>query len=328
MRRRRQSDRHDRDNRRLMAIGEHLPASVARLSVEAAVRRIIARDGLEQVGGRIGRGRLVGKLAGIAGLGEIAINQPRRDAIGEDRLDRRPADPDVASLMRGGEKDGAGRHFGLEDRCDRLGLAPHLVERPVELRGIDRGQIDHRQMHVELVVDDLATKAVGKASDRRLGAAIDRLQRHRTIGKRRADVDNGAAIAHAHPLQRRHHAVHLSEISDFRSALDLFRGQFGDGGKYRRHRDIHPDIDRPEFRFGTIGGCLHRSGIGDIGRDRQGAHAHGDVASSAARSSRAGSRDSSATSKPCRANSSAVARPTPAPAPVITATFGISSLPE
>ena len=48
--------------------------------------------------------------------------------------------------MRGGEKDGAGRHFGFKDWCDRLGFAPHLVERPVELRGIDRRQIDHCQM--------------------------------------------------------------------------------------------------------------------------------------------------------------------------------------
>jgi hypothetical protein len=39
--------RHDGDNRRPVAIREHFPASLARLSVEATVRRIIAGDGLE-----------------------------------------------------------------------------------------------------------------------------------------------------------------------------------------------------------------------------------------------------------------------------------------
>lgn len=54
---------------------------------------------------------------------------------------------------------------------------------PSRLRSIDRGQIHPGQAHVELVLDDFAAKTVDKAPHRRLGAAIDRVRRHQTIGK-------------------------------------------------------------------------------------------------------------------------------------------------
>ena len=56
-------------------VGEHFPAAYARPRVEAAVRAVRAGHRLEQVCRRVGRLLLVRELAGVAGLGEIAIDQ-------------------------------------------------------------------------------------------------------------------------------------------------------------------------------------------------------------------------------------------------------------
>ena len=90
--------------------------------VEPAVRAVRSRNRLEQVGRRIGRYRLVGELSGVARLGQIAIEQARRDAVGKDRLHGREANPNLAALVGGREIDRARRHFGLKDR--RHGLRP------------------------------------------------------------------------------------------------------------------------------------------------------------------------------------------------------------
>ena len=76
------------------------------------------------------------------------------------------------SSVRRGEKDGARQGLlARKSAGPAWPSAPHLVERAaIELRCVDRRQIDHRQLRVELVVDDLATKAVGKASDCRLSS--------------------------------------------------------------------------------------------------------------------------------------------------------------
>src|SRR3712207_8656075 len=42
-------------------------------------------------------GRLVRHLPVVALGGEVAVEQPRRDAVGQDRLDRRPPDPQLAA---------------------------------------------------------------------------------------------------------------------------------------------------------------------------------------------------------------------------------------
>src|SRR5690348_14682808 len=54
-----------------MPAREHLPGAVARLIVEASMRAIVAWRGLEQVGRRILRERLIGELSRIAVPREI-----------------------------------------------------------------------------------------------------------------------------------------------------------------------------------------------------------------------------------------------------------------
>ncbi len=55
-----QSDSRERGDRRLMPAGEHLPTLVTRLAIEAAMRPVVARNGLEETAGAFGP---VGSLA-------------------------------------------------------------------------------------------------------------------------------------------------------------------------------------------------------------------------------------------------------------------------
>src|ERR1700691_1473700 len=70
----------------VVAAGNHLPASVARLIIEATMSAVCAGHRFEQIAGGVRIRPLVAKLAGIAGFREIAVEQPRRDSIGDDRL--------------------------------------------------------------------------------------------------------------------------------------------------------------------------------------------------------------------------------------------------
>ena len=130
-------------------------------------------------------------------------------------------------------------------------------------------------MHIELIVDDLRAQRIGEAADRGLRAAVDRLQRNGAVGQCRADVDDGAAVAHAHPAQRRHRAVHLAEVGHRGATLELLGRELADRGEHRGHGDIHPDVDRAQLVLHSGGGGLDRLVIGDVGGDRQCAHAVG-----------------------------------------------------
>ena len=254
-------------DRHLVPVREHLPTAGTRVAlVEPAVGAIGARHRMIEIGRRIGREVLLGELAAIARLGEVAVDQAGRDAVGQDRLHRREAHPNVSAAVGRGEVDRPGRYFRLVDWRYRLGLLAHLVHRPVELGRVDGGQVHHRDMDVQLVVDDLRAEAVGEAADGRLGAAIDRLQRNRTVGQRGADVDDGAAVARPHARQRGHHAMHLAEIGDVGTALDLGGGELADRREHRRHRDVDPGDDRAEFGFRLIRRSLDSIGVGNIGR--------------------------------------------------------------
>ena len=166
-----------------------------------------------------------------------------------------------------------GGNLGLVDRGNGLRLAPHLVHRPVELRGVDGRQIDHGDRDLELVVDHFGAQRIDEATNRRFAATIDRLEWHRAVGQGRTDADDGAAIALPHPFERRHHAMHLTEIGYRGAALDLFSGQLRDRREDGRHRDIDPDLDRPELGLDVARRCLDSLGIGHVRRDRHRAHA-------------------------------------------------------
>ena len=122
-------------------------------------------------------------------------------------------------------------------------------------------------------MEDLGTQRIGKAADRKLGAAVDRLKRHRAISERRTNIDDGPMIALAHPLERGHHAMNLAQIGHGGAARHFLGCQLGDRREDRRHGDIHPNIDRPQVALDLVGRRFDRIGVRHIRGDRQGAPA-------------------------------------------------------
>src|SRR6188508_3363749 len=72
-----------------------------RLVVEGPVRADVAEHGLEKVSLALAVERLLGLLGVVAEAREVAIEEAGRDLLAVDRLDRRPADDELASLVLG-----------------------------------------------------------------------------------------------------------------------------------------------------------------------------------------------------------------------------------
>jgi hypothetical protein len=90
-----------------------------------------------------------------------------------------------------------------------------------EVRRVQRRQLHNRDAHVAALVQELAAQRLGEALDRVLGGAVRRLQRDRAVGERRPDLDDHAAVARAHPPQRRERSVHVAEIGDLGHPADF-----------------------------------------------------------------------------------------------------------
>ncbi len=204
--------------------------------------------------------------------GEVSVCKAGRDAVGHDGDHGRHADPDFAAVVKGGEHDRLGRHLGVVDRRHRLGAAAHFVERPVELRRVHRRQVDHAQFDRATVMDEFAAETVGKPLDRGFRAAIGRLQRHRAVGEGGADIDDGALIAPFHGAQGGHDTVHGAQVSRLGRALEFGRRDIRNRRENRRHRVVHPDIDRAQRGLDGIGGVVDGFGIGHVGRGDAGAN--------------------------------------------------------
>jgi hypothetical protein len=74
--------------------------------------------------------------------------------------------------------ENVGDHLRLEDGRDWLGASGNRREHPVELRGVDRGELDHADLDVTAVVHQLCANRLGEALDRMLRAAVGGLQRY------------------------------------------------------------------------------------------------------------------------------------------------------
>ena len=118
----------------------------------------------------------------------------------------------------------------------------------------------------------------------------------------------------------------LAKISDPRAALDLGRCQHRDtGANTVAIATLTQTSMGPSSRFHPLGRCFDGLGVGDVGRNGKRAHA---VALGRVRRGKlqpSTSRLSSARTSRGGPNSSATARPTPAPAPVITTIRGMIS---
>ena len=67
-----------------------------------------------------------------------------------------------------------------------------------------------------------------------------------------------------HAFQRRHRPVNLSQIGDFRSALEFFGFDLEEWRKDCCHCVVDPDIDRPKFLFYLLGCIFNLLRIRDV----------------------------------------------------------------
>jgi hypothetical protein len=95
------------------------------------------------------------------------------------------------------------------------------------------------------------------------------LQRDRTLAKGGADLHDGAAVAGGHALQRRHCAVHETQVGDLRDAAELLGRYLAEWREYRRECHIDPHVDRPEFVLGPLRGRVDFVEVRNIDGDGQ-----------------------------------------------------------
>ncbi len=117
----------------------------------------------------------------------------------------------------------------------------------IELGRVQRGQLDHRQLAAQRLVEAL---------NRVLGAAVGALERNAAVGERQAHLDDRAPVARLHPLQRGHRPVDEAEIRHLGDAPELVGLDLVEGREHRDHRVVDPDVDRAELRLDAAGCVL------------------------------------------------------------------------
>ena len=120
----------------------------------------------------------------------------------------------------------------------------------VELRGVQARQLHHRHLHVRSLVAQLGAQRFEHPLLRVLGAAVGRLQRDAAVGERRADEHERAAVARQHARERSLRPPHRSQVGDLGRPLELLRLDVLEKREHRRHRVVHPHVDRPERVLG------------------------------------------------------------------------------
>ena len=144
-----------------------------------------------------------------------------------------------------------------------------MAARPVELRRVDGGKLDHGQPDSAAVVQELAAQRIGEAADRELGAAIGGLQRDGAVGQGGTDLNDRTGIAGAHVAQGRHRPVHVAEIGHLGHSAELVGRDGLKRAEHRRHGVVDPDVDAAKVPDDPVSSREHRLRIGDIGGTEQ-----------------------------------------------------------
>src|SRR3954451_19173798 len=145
---------------------------------------------------------------------EVPVEEPRRDPVADDGLDGRKADPGTAPRMLGDVAHHARGHFRLEYGRDRHRVLVELAVVPIELRGVDPGQIHHADADLAPLMDELGDDRLGETADGVLRTAVCRLQRDAAVAQCRSDLYDDTPVPWPHERQRRAGAVDEAHVSD------------------------------------------------------------------------------------------------------------------
>ena len=121
-----------------------LRAGIGRAGVERAMRTVIACHWRPEVVRPVGILGLLRLLRFVSRPREDAIEDGRRQAIADDRLDGRQPDPKLPSVVIRGSVNRVGRDLGLEDGRHRLRLVRKPALHPAKLRRVHRRQMHRR----------------------------------------------------------------------------------------------------------------------------------------------------------------------------------------
>ena len=208
-------------------------------------------------------------LSVIAMLCEIPVEVSGEKLVCNDGFQRRHTGEYFTAPVMRGPINGASCHLGLKDR--RYGLRParQPAFHPIELRSVQCRKVDHCEMDIAVVMNQLASKSVRKTTKPVLCAAISALKRNAAIGERRSDLDDRAVVPRLHHPESGHRAVDASEIRNFGDSLELFRIHLLEWREHRHHRIVDPDVDGTEVVFNFQCCLVHLFVVGDIGRNNQ-----------------------------------------------------------
>src|SRR5215218_9409942 len=177
---------------------------------EGSLHGVVAVYGFEE----IVRGVLGFGLARVMDLEtpnpEENVHQPRRESLAEDyRLGRAP-DEQIPRWVLGGMEDGFGDDARLVDRrrSDRL-------DAQLGARLVEEGRVYRRRHHLgdadrQLLAPELHPQGLEEAVYAVLGGAVGALERDRTLGAHRGNVDQRPSTFALYVRQGGHRPVDLA----------------------------------------------------------------------------------------------------------------------
>jgi hypothetical protein len=161
-----------------------LDAAGLRAAFESTVGREISLSRLEEVVRSVRPHGIVGLLGVDARPRKVKVDEPGCDLVADDRLDGRPAHPELAARIPRRPDDRVGCDLGLEDRGDGLRLSGQLRPPPRELRSVQRRKVNRRDTDLAALVQELGAERVEETLHRVLGAAVGPLERDAAVGWR------------------------------------------------------------------------------------------------------------------------------------------------
>ncbi len=142
--------------------------------------------------------QVIGHLPFPGFFNHQAVEKTGKEKLPDNRLNSAASHPQFTYRLLRDLKNRAGGHFRLKDRRYGAHGPGKFISGPLELRRVETWHLHHRQRDPTVFMHQLGTHGIGEAPNCRFCATVGRLQRNGTVGQRRADLNNRAAIAGDH----------------------------------------------------------------------------------------------------------------------------------